>query len=322
CGSGKYLNINKDIHMIGSDCCCRLADISRARGHEVMVCDNLSLPYRDNCFDAVISIAVIHHFATAERRIQALQELARICRPGGLLMIYVWAMEQKHRKFDAQDVLVPWHLPQKHSKHKSSRIVNPLCHGDTSPVESPQHSSRVLPKESGGHCSQSKTLTHCLSDASLQPHSKSLTSMQESPLCASPSAHSLSSLVQDGETDGVKEDTLPPSPLRMTAEVESVQAEEAKPPPIYDDSYIDISYDKTGGVVKQRLFTRLNGQDGFLSEDAVITQSLVLEEDENSEREGLGGSLQNLGRFEMNPLLTVMRSLAHLEKSLSLPEGN
>lgn len=84
--------------MIGSDCCCRLADISRARGHEVMVCDNLSLPYRDNCFDAVISIAVIHHFATAERRIQALQELARICRPGGLLMIYVWAMEQKHRK--------------------------------------------------------------------------------------------------------------------------------------------------------------------------------------------------------------------------------
>ncbi|XP_071846862.1 uncharacterized protein [Apostichopus japonicus] len=339
--------------MIGSDCCCRLADISRARGHEVMVCDNLSLPYRDNCFDAVISIAVIHHFATAERRIQALQELARICRPGGLLMIYVWAMEQKHRKFDAQDVLVPWHLPQKHSKHKSSRSkVNGerlsqrsssftmgyqdqtsknqlvfsfspsggVSSSDTSPVESPQHSSRVLPKESGGHCSQSKTLTHCLSDASLQPHSKSLTSMQESPLCASPSAHSLSSLVQDGETDGVKEDTLPPSPLRMTAEVESVQAEEAKPPPIYDDSYIDISYDKTGGVVKQRLFTRLNGQDGFLSEDAVITQSLVLEEDENSEREGLGGSLQNLGRFEMNPLLTVMRSLAHLEKSLSLPE--
>ena len=47
---------------------------------EVLLCDNLCLPYRDECFDAVVSIAVIHHIATTERRVRAIRELARILR--------------------------------------------------------------------------------------------------------------------------------------------------------------------------------------------------------------------------------------------------
>ncbi len=42
--------------------------------------DNLALPYRDESFDAVLSIAVIHHIATTERRVRAIRELARILR--------------------------------------------------------------------------------------------------------------------------------------------------------------------------------------------------------------------------------------------------
>ncbi|XP_008272283.2 probable tRNA methyltransferase 9B isoform X5 [Oryctolagus cuniculus] len=34
--------------------------------------------------------------------------MARVLVPGGRLMIYVWAMEQKNRHFETQDVLVPW----------------------------------------------------------------------------------------------------------------------------------------------------------------------------------------------------------------------
>lgn len=65
---------------------------------QVMVCDNLALPYRDDSFDAVLSVAVVHHFATTERRVNALRELARVLRIGGRLLISVWAMEQRHRK--------------------------------------------------------------------------------------------------------------------------------------------------------------------------------------------------------------------------------
>ncbi|XP_069017412.1 probable tRNA methyltransferase 9B [Embiotoca jacksoni] len=115
CGNGKYLHINKDVFKMGCDVCRPLVDFAWSQGHEVQMCDGLHLPYRDSCFDAVLSIAVIHHLSTKERRIRAIKEMARTLRVGGRIMIYVWAMEQKRRKFEKQDIFVPWnpnpHLP-------------------------------------------------------------------------------------------------------------------------------------------------------------------------------------------------------------------
>ncbi|KAK2880862.1 hypothetical protein Q8A67_018130 [Cirrhinus molitorella] len=108
CGNGKYLHINEDIFKLGCDVCRPLVDSAWSRGHEVQLCDGLRLPYRDSCFDAVLSIAVIHHMSTKERRIRAIKEMARTLRVGGRIMIYVWAMEQKRRKFEKQDIFVPW----------------------------------------------------------------------------------------------------------------------------------------------------------------------------------------------------------------------
>ncbi|MEE6472471.1 hypothetical protein FKM82_009619 [Ascaphus truei] len=110
CGNGKYLHINSQAFKVGCDNCFPLAAAARNHGYEIMACDGLSLPYRTGCFDAVLSIAVIHHFSTKERRLRAIQEMARILRIGGQIMIYVWAMEQKTRKFEKQDVFVPWNL--------------------------------------------------------------------------------------------------------------------------------------------------------------------------------------------------------------------
>lgn len=76
------------------------------------ICDNLELPFRDESFDAVLSLAVIHHFATTERRVSAIRELARVLRIGGRIIITVWALEQKSRRFESQDVLIPWQSPK------------------------------------------------------------------------------------------------------------------------------------------------------------------------------------------------------------------
>ncbi|XP_051965447.1 probable tRNA methyltransferase 9B isoform X2 [Xyrauchen texanus] len=108
CGNGKYLHINENIFKLGCDVCRPLVDSAWSQGHEVQLCDGLRLPYRDGCFDAVLSIAVIHHMSTKERRIRAIKEMARTLRVGGQIMIYVWAMEQKRRKFEKQDVFIPW----------------------------------------------------------------------------------------------------------------------------------------------------------------------------------------------------------------------
>ncbi|CAO2636252.1 Alkylated DNA repair protein alkB homolog 8 [Lemmus lemmus] len=97
CGNGKYLGINKKLYMIGCDHSQNLLDICRERQFQALVCDALSIPFRSGSFDACISIAVIHHFSTAERRVAALQELVRLLRPGGQALIYVWAMEQEYK---------------------------------------------------------------------------------------------------------------------------------------------------------------------------------------------------------------------------------
>ncbi|XP_071990509.1 probable tRNA methyltransferase 9B [Engystomops pustulosus] len=108
CGNGKYLHINNQTYKVGCDYCLPLVEAAKNLNYEVMVCDGLQLPYRDGCFDAVLSIAVIHHFSTKERRVLAIKEMSRILKVGGQMMIYVWAMEQKRRKFEKQDLLIPW----------------------------------------------------------------------------------------------------------------------------------------------------------------------------------------------------------------------
>ncbi|EMP35897.1 Alkylated DNA repair protein alkB like protein 8 [Chelonia mydas] len=98
CGNGKYLGINKDLYMIGCDRSQNLVDICGEKKFQAFVCDALSVPVRNSSCDACISIAVIHHFSTAERRLAAVCELARLLRPGGKALIYVWAMEQEYNK--------------------------------------------------------------------------------------------------------------------------------------------------------------------------------------------------------------------------------
>ena len=54
--------------------------------------------FRSNAFDVTICIAVIHHLSTDERRLHALKELVRITKISGLILTYVWALEQDKEK--------------------------------------------------------------------------------------------------------------------------------------------------------------------------------------------------------------------------------
>ncbi|XP_045872544.1 alkylated DNA repair protein alkB homolog 8 isoform X1 [Meles meles] len=98
CGNGKYLGINQDLYMIGCDRSQSLVDICGERRFQALVGDALAVPLRSGSCDACLSIAVIHHLATAERRVAALRELVRLLRPGGTALVYVWAMEQEYNK--------------------------------------------------------------------------------------------------------------------------------------------------------------------------------------------------------------------------------
>jgi len=118
CGNGKYLTVNKDVFIIGSDHSTNLTKIAKQhQPHDALVADNLSLPHAGGAdggrFDFAISIAVIHHLSTPARRIEAVQAILECLKPGGQALLYVWALEQKNsrRGWDEgheQDVMVPW----------------------------------------------------------------------------------------------------------------------------------------------------------------------------------------------------------------------
>ncbi|KAL6984210.1 tRNA (carboxymethyluridine(34)-5-O)-methyltransferase [Sarracenia purpurea var. burkii] len=97
CGNGKYLGLNPSCFFIGSDISASLINICADRGNEVMVADAVNLPYRSGFGDAAISIAVLHHLSTEIRRKKAIDELIRVVKKGGLVLITVWAVEQEDR---------------------------------------------------------------------------------------------------------------------------------------------------------------------------------------------------------------------------------
>ena len=78
CGNGKNLLYRKDCINIGFDFCNRFCEICKDKDIESLVANNLSIPLRNNSSDFVLSIAVIHHLYTEERRVLALNELVRI----------------------------------------------------------------------------------------------------------------------------------------------------------------------------------------------------------------------------------------------------
>ncbi|CAL4128276.1 unnamed protein product, partial [Meganyctiphanes norvegica] len=95
CTGTKKIPLLPKTWSLGCDTSVELLKICQDRGHEVFATNCLSLPYRDANVDAVISIAVIHHLCTKERRRASFQEMHRVLRIGGRGLIYVWAVEQE-----------------------------------------------------------------------------------------------------------------------------------------------------------------------------------------------------------------------------------
>lgn len=171
CGNGKYMSVNPNVVVLASDrssglvniaCDKHVADRDQlskktkftnlsyisyektiespaenktkfAPGTDTMISDGLTLPFPHNRFDFVISIAVIHHFSTPERRVQAVEEILARLKPNkageqneknlSKALIYVWALEQgsSRRGYHEgmnQDVLVPWVMKKNQAKKK------------------------------------------------------------------------------------------------------------------------------------------------------------------------------------------------------------
>lgn len=112
-GSGNGINqYRKDINWSSCDSSISMCQIV----NNCIVANVTKLPYKNDIFDNVICMAVIHHLENEDRRNTALSELIRVLKPGGTGLISVWASQPKYGegdqfvKWKTKDVLRYYHF--------------------------------------------------------------------------------------------------------------------------------------------------------------------------------------------------------------------
>jgi len=115
CGNGKNIKymLDNGIRASGMDFSEKLVQVCLKKGLDAKYGDVLAIPYPDDQFDNIISIAVIHHLQKETDRIRAINEMIRVCKPGGKILISVWSVEQtgneiQNRTFVYGDNQVKW----------------------------------------------------------------------------------------------------------------------------------------------------------------------------------------------------------------------
>jgi len=99
CGNGRFFEFlkDKDIHYIGVDFSEKLIEIAKNKYPKLKfeVANALNLPFPNNYFDKIYSIAVLHHIPSKQFRLQFLQEARRVLKSNGLLILTVWEPKSK-----------------------------------------------------------------------------------------------------------------------------------------------------------------------------------------------------------------------------------
>jgi SAM-dependent methyltransferase len=126
CGNGKNMLYRKDLNFIGIDISSKQVDICKQKGLNTFEGDIRNLLFENETFDNIICIATYHHLDNDIDRATALNELYRVLKKGGKILITVLAMEQpddSRFKFTKRDELISWN-------HKFERYYHIYREGD------------------------------------------------------------------------------------------------------------------------------------------------------------------------------------------------
>ena len=112
CGNGRLLEIlqDKKINYYGVDISQKLIDLAKVRYPQFA--NNFSknsgeaiLNFPDNSFDAILSIAVFHHFPSLQYRAAWAHELYRLTKPNGKIIVTCWNLwQKKYRRYIGKNI--------------------------------------------------------------------------------------------------------------------------------------------------------------------------------------------------------------------------
>jgi ubiquinone/menaquinone biosynthesis C-methylase UbiE len=97
CGNGRNMK-NNDYNFYGIDNCQNFVKLAKEVSPNVYLSDMTTLPFSDNFFDSIISIASFHHLSNIVRRNECLKEMHRVLKPNGKILLSIWSINQSHNK--------------------------------------------------------------------------------------------------------------------------------------------------------------------------------------------------------------------------------
>ena len=104
-GNGRNL-VDSSSCNFGIDICDDFLQMSSKNGYMIKA-DQINLPFKDNTFDVVLSVAVFHHLPTEEERRQCAKEMKRVLMDGGRLFLEVFERCGEQ----SGDVFLKWRNP-------------------------------------------------------------------------------------------------------------------------------------------------------------------------------------------------------------------
>jgi len=115
CGNGKNMYRN-DCYTVGVDFCDKFVEICKQKQQNVIVGNCLDIPLESNYFDYTLCIAVLHHLSNYKRRMKCIDELIRITKKNGKILIQVWDYEGNTHRSKTKNAMIKWNL-QKNKKN-------------------------------------------------------------------------------------------------------------------------------------------------------------------------------------------------------------
>ena len=128
CGNGRWYELfrDKEVDYFGVDNSENLIEIARQNfsGAKFFVGDALNLTFPDSFFDKAYLIALLHHIPSEYFRIRLLQEVKRVLKKEGILILTCWKIHRVvefflilkytflriigKSKLDFKDIFLPW----------------------------------------------------------------------------------------------------------------------------------------------------------------------------------------------------------------------
>lgn len=116
CGNGRNMKYEGH-HFYGVDNSKTFIEICREQDLNVVEGTMMMLPFSKKSFDNIINIAAFHHLSSEIRRQRAVEEMYRVLKPSGKVLISVWSIDQPEkskREFTCYgDIMVPWKSNEK-----------------------------------------------------------------------------------------------------------------------------------------------------------------------------------------------------------------